>query len=407
MLALPSRSMSADSVREETPSHKTLRDIVMPIYFPWFAMAVGTGVLLLALPLYLIDQGLSFTATSTVLAASGVGAFVGAMPGGALVNRIGSIRALAVAVAVVAISIALTAASDQALILSALQFAIGMSANSMRVAGQSYITSNLSVLGRGKALANMGGTRRIGVFVGPLVGGVLIDAVGFGWTFVLSGLFTALGVIPALRLERSNISTAVGRPKTTLIVTIRQHWRKLVVASMGPTLIMAARRGRAVILPLIADSLDMSATETGLVVAISTGADLVLFPVSGFLMDRFGRLFAIVPAFGLMAAGLFFLGTVDSSLGVIVAGAIIGFGNGLSAGSLMTIGSDLAPKDSPAPFLAAFSALYDSGQVIGPLLVGIIADSFGLNTSAMVLGAILVVGLGLLVATIGETSRES
>lgn len=384
---------------------KRLRELIAPIYFPWFAMAIGTGVLLLALPLYLIDQGLSFTSTSVVLAASGMGAFLGALPAGALIGRLGSIRTLAIAVAVVAASIALTAASGQPWMLAALQFAVGMAANGMRLAGQSFITTEVERRVRGKALANMGGIRRIGVFIGPLVGGFLIDSVGFGATFVLSGLLTALGVIPALVLERSSSDRPTQTlPKTTLSATIRRHWRLLLVAATGPLLIVTARRGRSVVLPLIADSLGMSATETGLVVAISTGADLLLFPVSGFIMDRFGRLFSIVPAFTLMAIGLFVLGTVDTTLGVVIAGGIIGFGNGLSAGSLMTIGSDLAPREAPGPFLAAFSALHDSGQVAGPLIVGVLADAAGLGAAAVALGVVLLIGLGVVFVTIGETA---
>lgn len=394
------------SVEGATP--KRLRELIAPIYFPWFAMAIGTGVLLLALPLYLIDEGLSFTATSVVLAASGMGAFLGALPAGALIARLGSIRTLAIAVAVLAAAIALTAASGQPALLAALQFAVGMSANAMRLSGQSFITTEVELRVRGKALANMGGIRRIGVFIGPLIGGLLIDAFGFATTFVLSGLLAALGVVPALALERSPSDRHTqARPKTTLSATIRTHWRLLVVAASGPLLIVTARRGRSVVLPLIADSLGMSATETGLVVAISTGADLLLFPVSGFIMDRFGRLFSIAPAFTLMAIGLFVLGSVDTTLGVVLAGGIIGFGNGLSAGSLMTLGSDLAPRDAPGPFLAAFSALHDSGQVAGPLIVGVLADAAGLGTAAVALGVILLVGLGVVFATIGETAANN
>ena len=111
-----------------------------------------------------------------------------------------------------------------------------------------------------------------------------------------------------------------------------RHWRLLLVVASGPILIMAARRGRAVVLPLIGDDLGLSPTTVGLLVSVSTGADLLLFPVAGYLMDRFGRLTAIVPAFSLMGIGLFALALADGGLAVALSGALIGVGNGLSSG---------------------------------------------------------------------------
>ena len=104
-----------------------------------------------------------------------------------------------------------------------------------------------------------------------------------------------------------------------------------------------------------------------------------------------------------MAIGLFVLGLVDTTTGVVVAGALIGVGNGLSSGTMLTLASDLAPQESPSQFIAGFSAIQDGGQMVGPLLVGVVADAFGLGTSSMFLGVLLLAGVGLIVMTVGET----
>ena len=138
-------------------------------------------------------------------------------------------------------------------------------------------------------------------------------------------------------------------------------------------------------------------------VAIGTGADLLLFPVAGWLMDRFCRLYATVPAFGLMGLGLLILGTVDSAVGVVVAGVIIGIGNGMSSGTMLTIGSDLAPRDIRGPFLAAIGSLQDVGKIIGPLVIGWSADAAGLDISAVALAVVMFVAIGWLIVVVGET----
>ena len=46
-----------------------------------------------------------------------------------------------------------------------------------------------------------------------------------------------------------------------------------------------------------------------------------------------------------MAIGFFATGLADGFIGLSVAAAVLGWGNGMSAGLIMTLGADLAPKE--------------------------------------------------------------
>ena len=144
-----------------------------------------------------------------------------------------------------------------------------------------------------------------------------------------------------------------------------------------------------------------------MVVATSTAADLALFPVAGYVMDRFGRLFSLVPAFGLVTVGLVMLGFAESATPVIVAGMVIGIGNGLGSGSMLTLASDVAPAEAPGPFLAALAAIRNSGRIIGPISVGFVGAAFGLGGSAFVLAGLMVVAVAWIVVLLGETSTRN
>ena len=152
------------------------------------------------------------------------------------------------------------------------------------------------------------------------------------------------------------------------------------------------------------DRLALEATEVGVLVTISTAADLVLFPAASYVMDRFGRRYAMVPSFGLIVVGLLLLAGADTAAGVTVAAAVMGIGNGLGAGTMLTLGSDLAPPEAPGPFLAAMAVVGDSGRVIGPLLVGIVGAAMGLGAAAIALAIGCVLLLVWTVAALGETS---
>ena len=74
---------------------------------------------------------------------------------------------------------------------------------------------------------------------------------------------------------------------------------------------------------------------------------------------------------------------------------LIGLGNGLGSGTMMTLGADLAPVESRGEFLGMWRFVGDFGNAGGPLVVGHIADLAGLATAPLI-----VAGIGLLGATI-------
>lgn len=380
------------------------RTLVAPVYTPWMGMALCLGMVSVALPLYLTEVGLSYLELSAVLTAVGVGSMVGGMPAGDGVARLGERRLLAVGIVLLALTTAALATTEAAVILALLQFIGGIGAMAMRIAGQTWIARSAEATSRGRLLSTMGGIRRFGAFVGPVLAGFSIDRFGFTVTFALAGGVAALALIPLL-VSSEGAGPTLARDRIPLLEVLARHWRRLLIVAAGPILIMAARRGRSVVLPLIGDDIGLSPTTVGFLVSVSTGADLLLFPVAGYLMDTFGRLTAIVPAFCLMALGLLALSVADGGLLIALAGAVIGVGNGLSSGTMMTLGTDLAPEDSTSQFLAGFHSLQDWGQIIGPLLVGWVAATIGLAASAAALGVVLLIGVALIVVTVGETRR--
>jgi MFS family permease len=115
----------------------------------------------------------------------------------------------------------------------------------------------------------------------------------------------------------------------------------------------------------------------------------------------------MVPAYGLLAIGLLLLSAADSPTAVLVAGLVMGVGNGLSSGSLFTLGSDVAPEEGTASFLAAISLLTDSGRIVGPLLVGVVAGAGGLGPAAVALAVVMAAGVTWLLLVVGETSDRA
>ena len=309
----------------------------------------------------------------------------------------------------IAISTALLGLTAGALALVVLRAATGAGRATLRLSRQTYVTRRVDQSVRGRALAMMGGSIRISMLIGPALGGVLVDQAGFETAFVVAGLLALFGLVPLFVSTRDvEFVTEQARPKQGLLRTLNQHRRLLLKVAVVPFLIVASREARQVVFPLIGDDLNLSATAIGLLIAASAAADLLLFPVAGYVMDRFGRLWGMTPSFVLTGIGQVGLGIAwgrGSVLLVVLAGLFIGIGNGLGSGSLLTLGSDVAPREAAPEFLAGLGTLQEGGRVVGPLLVGVVAAGISLGAAAFAIALLLFVAAVWVTFVVGETKQ--
>ena len=67
-----------------------------------------------------------------------------------------------------------------------------------------------------------------------------------------------------------------------------------------------------------------------------------------------------------MGLGMAVLPLATDYLGLLAATAILGFGNGLGSGAMMTLGADLAPPGSSGEFLGVWRLIGDVGNAGAP-----------------------------------------
>ncbi|MDP6054589.1 MAG: MFS transporter, partial [Candidatus Latescibacteria bacterium] len=101
------------------------------------------------------------------------------------------------------------------------------------------------------------------------------------------------------------------------------------------------------------------------------------------------------PAFVIMAIGFVLMSFADSFEGLLLSQLVIGIGNGFGSGTMMTLGSDLAPTGERGQFLGIWRFIGDVGAVNGVLVVGVLADILSLAIVPIALS-----GLGVLASTI-------
>jgi MFS family permease len=188
---------------------------------------------------------------------------------------------------------------------------------------------------------------------------------------------------------------------------LRDRARLLASAGAGQMFAQMIRAGRRIVIPLYgADALGLDVQAIGTIVSLSSAVDMLFFYPAGLIMDRLGRKWAIVPSFCVQAVGMALISTAGGYTSLLLAAMTIGFGNGFSSGSMMTLGADLAPTRARGEFLGVWRLIGDVGSSGGPLVVGAVADLVALPAAALIMaGAGLAAGavFGLLVP---ETLRR-
>lgn len=391
---------------EVQPSSATvLRQLFLPVYLPVLAVNGGTAMLVPILPLYLRDLGLTFTWVSIIIGAAGIGAMAAQLPIGRLLLRTGESKVMIGSLVVVATTAALTGIIGATIALVCLRLVWGVGSVGWLLSRQTFLTRTVDAKVRGRAMSVFGGTTRLAFLLGPLISGVVANSAGFRTAFLVTGITTLLGLLPLLFWQRRSPLGIADRAtrKPSHQASLAPHTKTLAITGAAQICIMVARQGRFVVLPLMGDDLGLGEDEIGALVAAGGFFDLLLFPVAGYLMDRFGRLSAIVPSFTLLGIGLFVLASVQSPAGIAMAAIVIGVGNGLGSGTMLTVSSDLAPIDGPSQFLGALGMIRDSGRIGGPLVVGVLADQAGLSPAAAALGGFALVGTVIFWFGLGET----
>jgi len=188
---------------------------------------------------------------------------------------------------------------------------------------------------------------------------------------------------------------------------LRRSWKDLLGAGSAQIFAQAIRSGRQIIVPLFgATVIGLNAAEVGTIISISAVIDMSLFVPAGMLMDRLGRKFASIPSFIVMSAGMALLPLADSFVKLLAATAVMGVGNGLGSGTMMTLGADLAPPEAAGEFLGLWRLVGDGGQMSGPIIVGGVADVIGLAPAALVRAGVGLLAAGTIYVAVEETLKR-
>ncbi|MGO2062182.1 MFS transporter [Leucobacter sp. UCMA 4100] len=389
-----------------------LRRYAPMIYGPSALFSMGEGAVVPVIPLIAIELGASLATAALAAAALVVGHLVGNLPAGWLVARRGERATMVISGSLASLGVLGMALSPSLALFMLAVFWVGVCAAAFSIARHAFMTTNVPVTHRARALSMLGGVYRFGVFVGPFIGAAAISLLGTNravcWWFLVALAATVLLVAlgpdpegrplaaagpgvpsaPAQRLEADRLG---------VFRTIADHREVLTRLGSAAACMAAVRAARQVVLPLWGESIGLQSSTILVVVGVSGALDFGLFYLSGEVMDRYGRLWAAVPALITMGVGFAVLSITHDAGGAATwftaCSMLVGVGNGLSSGILMTIGADLAPQGSPGPFLGAWHTITDGGSAATPVLFSALVAASSISVATGAIGLIALAGV--------------
>jgi len=374
----------------------SLRRIAVSAFGPSLLFGLGEGAILPVIPLTARELGASVPMAALVVTLIGVGSLVSNIPASLITMHRGERWAIVAAALWCAVAMALCAGTGHLGVFALGSFMIGMSQAVFSLARQSYLTEAVPVEFRARALSTLGGSMRIGLFIGPFVAAAaihrygIIGAYGIGIAaLVVSAIVAAR--IPDLETRRAGKQPGTDTPAPatpTLLSTLRDHRHVFVTLGVGVTLVSAVRATRQALIPLWADHLGLAPSVASLIYGLAGGIDMLVFYPAGKVMDQKGRRWVAVPSMVIMGTALLLTPFTQGAITLLIAAMAIGFGNGIGSGMVMTLGADHSPARGRAHFLGVWRLMADLGSSCGPALLSLLAATMSLGAGIAVTGVI-------------------
>lgn len=365
---------TAPDVRPEIPGE--LRVLIAAA----FVIAIGFGLVSPVLPAYARSFDVGVAAASFVVSIFAFFRLVFAPAGGALVSRLGERPVYLTGLLLVAASSLATAFAQSYVQLLIFRGLGGIGSTMFTVSAMALLVRLAPPTIRGRVSSAYASSFLIGGTLGPVLGGAL---AGFGLRLPFFAYAVALVVaatVVAVRLSGAQLRPATTGPQAPPM----RLSEALALPSYRACLASAFANGwcnfgvRVAVLPQFAVAIHDDTWVAGVALALAALGTAATLQVAGRVADTVGRRPLVLVGLVVTAVGLGLLGLSHDLLALFVLSAVSGIGAGLlNPGQQATIADLIGSGRSGGTVLSTFQMAQDGGAILGPVLVGVVADQAG------------------------------
>jgi MFS transporter, DHA1 family, multidrug resistance protein len=367
---------------------------------------LGFGAIVPVVPLFAQQFGVSQSAIGLTIAVYGLSRFLVNVPSSRIADTHGRRNALAIGGIITVVGSVLCALAPTYTVFLIGRFISGAGAAFVLTGGQIVLADISTNANRGRVMAIYQGVFLVTVGAGAFPGGWLAANVSLSAPFWVNASLAGLVTILAWLLVPETRQFAAERAGGRAVPLSSRAQLAAVAAVPGFALIslvgfstVAARTGALFnVIPLFAErEIGLGADQIGIGLGMVSIIGLLFVYPSGLLVDRFGRKAIIVPSTLFSSAGMVLFGVATSFEFYLFASIVWSMASGISGATPAAYAADIAPPGMAAPAMGMFRAISDSGYVIGPLVLGAIADATS-SVTALQATATALLAIGILFA---------
>jgi DHA1 family multidrug resistance protein-like MFS transporter len=391
--------------------NRSLRMDILSIYIPSFFIFLGMSIVSPILPLYAKSFNVSYTLVSLAISAYAFGRFIADVPVGMLADKWGR-RPLMIAgtllLTLTAFLNALARSFPEFLLYRLIQ---GVGSAMWMTSRTTLLADILKPEERGRVLSYFQAFMLLGSSAGPTIGGYIATYWGVKETFYFYGMTGVISLIITYIWIKEPKGIAHNKKQAKFdMPTVRRLLSNpsFSTACLATFTVFFMRTGiRGTMIPLYAEGvLGLDTVTIGTVISYATIMNLIMTIPMGHAIDYFGRKPPIVFTLFITAIAAFAFPFTENYLMISLAAVLLGIGTGGAGQAPLAMATD-ATMDEPRGLSMGLYRLFgDIGFVVGPIILGFIADNHGLRMPFYFMTVLILVSAILVQLFAKETYRS-
>lgn len=277
------------------------------------------------------------------------------------------------------------------------RFVQGLGAAALSTVSITLVAKYFAAGKRGTAFGIYNAIKGAGYVVAPALGGFLAHGYGFSMIFIVSAVVGSVALILSFFLPKDKSKAELDDDDD---MTLKEFFLIFKEPSLLPIYAVIVINMFMVgilfgFLPVYLYSIGYTPLQSGLVVSIGTASYLLVQPVAGYLADKVSVRVTVL--IGLLMASLAITAaTFVSGAALIVVIVIAGIGVGTVWTNSDTLISSMADERTLGASMGAAQSFKEFGDMIGPLLIGLLTQFYGVRVGFVACGLLALFLLTLL-----------
>jgi len=382
---------------------------ILSIYVPAFFIFLGMGIVSPILAIYAETFNVTYALVSFAISMYAIGRFMADIPVGVLADRYGRKMLMIGGTVILAICSFLNATAVEFWQFLAYRLLEGIGAAMWITSRQALLADILRPEERGRILSYFSSFMLIGAAAGPTVGGLVASTWGIRAPFYI---YTVVSIISLLLtiifIHDVKIEHAVhGKNGGFSLEAAKKILSKknFIMASVATfTMFFLTAGVRDMMIPLYAANVvGLDEANIGYILSFATVVNLILTIPIGYMIDSQGRKSVILKSLFVTSGACLVFSFTHDFWSMALAAVIMGIGTSGAQQAPQAMATDVTIDDPHGLAMGLYRVFGDIGFVVGPTILGFLADSYGLTVPFYFMTALLFINAVLVLKVATET----